>query len=113
MIKTEGIHAGEFLLSEGAGQISRDDIVLAAGVFLPAGQVLGLVTATKRYAPYDNGASDGSEVAAAILHAPLPESANPRRAAAITRLAEVSGALLTGLDAPARADLAARFLIVR
>ncbi|MDU0792209.1 head decoration protein, partial [Pseudomonas aeruginosa] len=54
MTKTEGFHAGEFLLSEGAGSISREQVTLAATAkALPAGQVLGIVTASGQYAPYD------------------------------------------------------------
>lgn len=102
----------EFLVSEGSGQISRERIVVKAGPVLPAGQVLG-VTSTGEYAPYDNAANDGSEVAAAILYAPLAASESPRPATGIVRLAEVVGGLLTGLDAAGRGDLAERHVIVR
>lgn len=111
-VKQQGVLTAEFLLSEGDGQISRERIVVKAGVALPAGQVLG-VTGTGEYAPYDNAANDGSEIAAAVLYAPLPASDAPRPAAAIVRLAEVAGSLLTGLDAAGRADLAERYVIVR
>ena len=50
-IKHEPIHAGEFLLSEGAGNISREAINVAAGPALNPGQVLGLVTASGEFAP--------------------------------------------------------------
>lgn len=114
MIKTEGFHAGEFLLSEGAGSISREQVTLAAtDVALPAGQVLGIVTASGEYAPYDNAATDGSEVAAAILYAPKPASTGPQAATVVARLAEVIDVALTGLDSAARADLKARNIIIR
>jgi hypothetical protein len=109
----EPLHAGEFLLSEGAGTISREVINVAAGPALEAGQILGLVTATEQFAPYDPAAEDGTEVAVAILYGPLGESDVERRARAVVRLAEVSEAHLTGLDAAAEAALADRFLIVR
>ena len=112
-IKKEPIHAGEFLLSEGAGNISREAINVAAGPALYPGQVLGLVTATGEFAPYAPAAEDGSETAVAILFGPLGESDVVRRGRAVVRLAEVSEAHLTGLDADAEKDLAAHFLIVR
>ena len=102
----------EFLVSEGNGQISRERIVVKAGAALPSGQVLG-VTSTGEYAPYDNKANDGSEVAAAVLYAPLAASEASRPATGIVRLAEVAGGLLTGFDAAARSDLAERHVIVR
>ncbi|MCA8285773.1 head decoration protein [Burkholderia vietnamiensis] len=111
-VKQQGVLTAEFLVSEGEGQISRDRIVVKAGAALPAGQVLGL-TSTGEYAPYDNTANDGSEVAAGVLYSALPASDAPRPATSIVRLAEVAGALLTGLDVTGRADLAERHVIVR
>ncbi|WP_454839710.1 head decoration protein [Pseudomonas hormoni] len=112
-IKKEPIHAGEFLLSEGAGNISRETINVAAGAALYSGQILGLVTASGDFAPYDPVAEDGSETAVAILYGSLGESDIVRRARAVVRLAEVSEAHLTGLDPDAEQSLATHFLIVR
>lgn len=112
-IKLESMHAGEFLLSEGAGNISREAIDVAAGPALEPGQVLGLVTATGEFAPYDPTAEDGSEAATAILFGPLGESDVVRRARAVVRLAEISEVHLTGLDLDAEKHLATRLLIVR
>lgn len=112
-MKIESMHAGEFLLSEGAGNISREAINVAAGPALEPGQILGLVTATSEFAPYQPTAEDGTENAVAILYAPLGESDVARRGRAIVRLAEVSEAHLTGLDPAAEKDLAAHFVIVR
>ncbi|SEN18960.1 Bacteriophage lambda head decoration protein D [Pseudomonas sp. ok272] len=112
-VKMEPMHAGEFLLSEGAGNISREAINVAAGPALEPGQVLGLVTATGEFAPYSPTAEDGSETATAILFGPLGESDVVRRARAVVRLAEISEAHLTGLDLDAEKALATRFLIVR
>jgi len=111
-VKVQGSQTAEFLVSEGNGQISREHIVVKAGPALPSGQVLG-VTSTGEYAPYDNAANDGSEVAAAVLYAPLPASEAPRSATGIVRLAEIAAARLTGLDAAGRTDLAERHMIVR
>ena len=111
-IKTQGMNTREFLLSESAGRISREQIVVVKGDALPAGQLLG-TTGTGEYAPYDNAATDGSEIATAILYGPLAASTEPRPAVGIVRLAEVAEARLTGLDAAARSDLAAHYVIVR
>ncbi|QUW64391.1 head decoration protein [Pseudomonas synxantha] len=112
-MKIESMHAGEFLLSEGAGNISREAINVAAGPALEPGQILGLVTVTSEFAPYQPTAEDGTENAVAILYGPLGESDVARRGRAIVRLAEVSEAHLTGLDPAAEKALAAHFVIVR
>lgn len=112
-IKQEPIHAGEFLLSEGAGNISRETINVAAGPALWPGQVLGLITASGEFAAYDPTAENGSEKAVAILFGPLGESDIVRRGRAVVRLAEISEVHLTGLDLDAEKTLAQQFLIVR
>ncbi|NVL47906.1 head decoration protein, partial [Pseudomonas syringae pv. actinidiae] len=56
---------------------------------------------------------DGSQVATAILFAPLPESDIVRRGRAVVRLAEVAETLLTGLDLDAEKALAKQFIILR
>lgn len=71
-IQTEAVHTAEFLLSEGNREISREAITVAAGDALPAGQVLGIQTASGHYAAYSPAATDGTEVAVGILHAALP-----------------------------------------
>ncbi|AKS09879.1 head decoration protein [Pseudomonas trivialis] len=112
-MKIESMHAGEFLLSEGNGNISREAINVAAGAALEPGQILGLVTATSEFAPYLPTAEDGTENAIAILYGPLSESDVVRRGRAIVRQAEVSEAHLTGLDPAAEKALATHFVIVR
>lgn len=112
-IYQEPVHAGEFLLSEGAGKISREAINVVAGPALIAGQVLGMVTASGEFAPYNPLAEDGSENAACVLFASLGESEVSRRGRAVVRMAEVSESLLTGLDLDAEKALAKHFLIVR
>ncbi|AZF09402.1 hypothetical protein C4J93_1188 [Pseudomonas sp. R2-37-08W] len=112
-MKIESMHAGEFLLSEGPGTISREAINVAAGPALEPGQLLGLVTATGEFAPYQPTAEDGSENAMAILYGPLGQSDVVRRGRAIVRQAEVSEVHLTGLDPAAEKALAAHFVIVR
>ena len=112
-IKKEPIHAGEFLLSEGTGNISRETINVAAGPALNSGQVLGQVTASAEFAPYVPTAEDGTQTAVAILFGPLGQSDIVRRGRAVVRLAEISEVHLTGLDPEAEKDLAEHFVIVR
>ena len=112
-IRQEPIHAGEFLLSEGAGNISREVINVTAGPALNPGQVLGLVVDTGEFAPYVATAEDGTQNAVAILYGPLGESDIVRRGRAVVRLAEVSEVHLTGLDPEAEKSLAEHFVIVR
>ncbi|SEC74219.1 head decoration protein [Pseudomonas marginalis] len=112
-MKIESMHAGEFLLSEGAGTISREAINVAAGPALEPGQILGLITTTGEFGPYQPTAEDGTENAIAILYGPLGQSDVVRRGRAIVRLAEVSEAHLTGLDPAAEKALAAHSVIVR
>ncbi|MBF6987250.1 head decoration protein [Cupriavidus sp. IK-TO18] len=111
---TEGLHTAEFLLSEAKGSYSREQVTLAAGAAaLSSGTLLGKVTATGKYVAYANGASDGSEVAAAILYAGAPDLAVDQKVAVISRAAEVYSGALVGLDSAARADLAAAGIVVR
>lgn len=106
---TEKTRAGAHVITM-LGSMSNDAATIAAGPALDAGTVLALDGGV--YAPYDN-ASDKLGTAAAVLYAPLPASTAPRRAAVTVRLAELMASGLVGLDDPARADLAARFIILR
>lgn len=114
MAFNEGKHTAEFMLSEGNGTISREQVVIAAAAgALVAGTVLGKITASGKYVAYSNAASDGTEVAAGILWADAPDLITDQKAAALVRSAEVVGSVLTGLDAPGTADLRAIGIIVR
>ena len=89
-IQTDKVRAGEFLLSEGCGAISRETIMVAAA--LMAGTVLGQVTAGGSYNQLNLDASDGTEEAAAILYA---DSQADQKQVVIMRLAEVQDSKLT------------------
>lgn len=66
---TEGPRTAEYLTSEANGHRSRGTGTLAAGITgeLPAGAVLGRVTATNALALYNPANSDGTQTVAAIL----------------------------------------------
>ena len=107
---TEGIHTGEFLRSQADGTRSIDQVTVtvAGGAGHVSGTVLGKITASGKYLAYLDSASDGSQTAAAILLSDLKGVANGDVKAVIVNAdAEVEAALLTGLDANARADLLA------
>lgn len=111
---TEGKHAGEFLVSEGNGWISREAVTIVSGQNLVAGTVLGKITASGKYKAYSNAAADGSEVAAGILFDNVDASGGDVAGAVmIARHAEVNGDELTGNDANGTTDLAALAIIVR
>lgn len=111
---TEGKHTAEFLLTEGNGTISREEgnLDVSAAALVP-GTVLGKVTATGDLVAYANGASDGSQTAVGILYAAAPDVAVDQKVVYIARHAEVIGAQLTGLDAPAIVDFAALGIVIR
>lgn len=112
-ILNEGIHTGEFLLSEANGSLSREEVTVVSGAAMVSGTVLGKVTASGKYAAYNNGASDGSEVAKAVLYNGLAASGSDRKAVVIVRQAEVAAARLTGNDSSGTTDLLAQTIIVR
>jgi len=88
----EGRYAGEFVVSEGNGRISREIITVLSGETLTAAAVLGKVTASGKYKVVDPAAVDGSEVAAGILYDAVDASAADAEGVAIVRLAEVNAA---------------------
>lgn len=114
-VLTQGIQPGEFLLSEANGSRSRDNVTVtvAGAVALPAGTLLGKITATSKYIKYLDGASDGSQAVAAILLNPIPGVNGDYKAAVLARDCEVIGSMLAGSDANGLADLKSLGIIVR
>jgi hypothetical protein len=94
----EGRYAGEFVVSEGNGKISRETITVVSGETLEAGAVLGKITASGKYKALDPAAVDGSEAAAAILYDAVDASVADAEGVAIARLAEVNAAELVWPD---------------
>jgi hypothetical protein len=74
---------------------------------VPAGTVMGQITANKQYDPYDNAKSNGTETAKVILGEAVPASTE-----ALVATAYIKGIFyedkLQGLDAGALVDLFAR-----
>ena len=91
-VLNEGRYAGEFIVSEGNGRISRETITVLSGQNLQAAAVLGKITASGKYKVLAPAAVDGSEVAAGILYDAVDASAADTEGVAIVRLAEVNAA---------------------
>ena len=88
-VMTESVHTGEFLLSEGNLNISRELIELAPNLNLLSGTVLGKDTTNTIYKPLDPDASDGTQMAAGILWDHKVTDATGGEGVLIARLAEV------------------------
>ena len=119
-VLNEGRYAGEFIVSEGNGRISRETVTVLSGQSREAGAVLGKVTASGKYRALDPAAVDGSEVAAGILYEAVDASAADAEGVAIVRLTEVNAAELlwpAGITGPeqtaALGELAALNIIAR
>lgn len=66
-IKTEGVHAGEFLLSEANGSRSREAVVIAAGSgILKAGTLIALLTAANAAVATADAGNTGNGVMGSI-----------------------------------------------
>ncbi len=63
---TEGKYAGEFIASEANGHRSRETVIIASGQNIVAAQILGKVTASGKYAAFNQDAVDGTEAAAGV-----------------------------------------------
>jgi hypothetical protein len=110
---TEGLHATEFILyDEDSYSRDQETLAAAAGAVVP-GTLLGKITATGKVVPYSNAAADGSQTAIGIAIYPAEDLAVDQKITVLKRSSEVTGSLLTGLDAPGTADLAAAGIIVR
>lgn len=92
---TEGRHAGEFIVSEANGNRSRDTVAVISGQNLKAGHVVGIITASGKVTEMDPAATNGSEVAAGVLFAPVDASAGDAPGVLLARDCEVTGADLT------------------
>src|SRR5262245_33607941 len=117
--QTEVAAPGEFIASLANGQRSLDNVIVVAGAgVLPAGRMMGRVTATSKWANYDDGLATGVEVCRGILYAETDASGGADVPAVIvTRDAEVVSARVTAATAGHKAagitDLATQGIIFR
>lgn len=82
---------GEHVISEANGRASREGIVLGAtSVKVPAGTVLGKVTATNQRVPLAPAAVDGSQNADCVLFAGKPVNTGTQKAVGHTRNCEIN-----------------------
>lgn len=118
---TETPHAGEFLVSEANGTLSRAVVTIASGSgVVPAGLVLGKITASGKYKPYDDDNADGSETAVCLAYDTVDATSADKKAVVIFRNAEVrASAILWAATNDATdkanglADLVAKNIIAR
>lgn len=119
-VQTEAIHMGEGILSEANGHRSREEITVVSGQNLGAMFVVGKVTASGKYAEYNNAAADGTQTAAGVLIGAVNASGADAKGAILARDAEVDYDTLQWKAAMAQndkdagvTDLAALGIIVR
>jgi hypothetical protein len=117
VVLTQGIQPLEWLVStDGTYSIDQVTVTVSGATALKSGQVLGQITATGKWVAHSAAATDGSEVAKAILQADTSDVNGDHQAVAYTRHAEVWGAMLNSGVAPTTAaitSLAAAGIIVR
>lgn len=121
MIIQEGRYPGECIVSEGDHGISRDTVPLARhSQTYKSGEVLGQLTIGRKYTHLAPAASDGSQVAVAVLHQERDARDADAKGVVISRLAQVKDKALVwpaGItDDQKRAaidDLDARAIVVR
>ncbi len=97
------------ILSSGHGWIVINVTIKSGEGILAKGTVLGIETASAKYVAYDDGAADGSEVAAAIIADEVDATSGDQLVAAYIRGAFVKSRL-TGYDAAALVDLNGRLV---
>ena len=66
MALTEGKHTGEFLVSEANGTRSRATGIVLSGQTLVVGELVGIVTASGKYAKHNPAGADGTETVAGV-----------------------------------------------
>lgn len=117
---TEPARPLEFLQWMADHSYCVEEVTVVSGTAaMKAGRVLGKITSGGKYANYDNGASNGTEVADAVLAYDCDASAGDVKATVVARLAVVKSAALgwgsndsTGITA-GLADLKAKTIIAR
>lgn len=110
---TEAVAAADNLLA-GTHPTVTIPVVIASGQTLAAGTVLGRITASGKYAAYDDDIAvpDGTETAVAILSAACDASAADEKSWAFVH-GEFKEAALTGIDDAGILDLRALGIYVK
>ena len=105
--KVEKRGTGIYVVSEANGSLSREQVTVSAdaAAVLPVATVLGKLTADSKYVPVDLGASDGSEVAVAVLYAEVDATEDDQRAVVHTRVCEVDGNELVYPEGASEGDI--------
>lgn len=115
---SDGVTAEASFLASEHQMVKRSGITIASSAvdadgdgnkIVKAGTVLGVITASGKYAPYDNTNNDGTEVAVGFAL----ESVNLKDGDVICGLllhGSVLEARCTGVDANAKTDLAGRIV---
>ncbi|TPE47233.1 head decoration protein [Amaricoccus solimangrovi] len=91
---TEGNYLGDLIRYEADNRYSREEITVASGADLTVGAVLGIVTASGKYALSAPGASDGSETPVAVLVTTAAAASADARAVALVREAKLNRSAL-------------------
>lgn len=95
----ERTYPGDWLKWEQDANYSREQVTIAAGQNLMSGAVVGMISVGGRFAAYDNGLSNGLEVAAGILVEDVNATAADRQGVIIARDAVVNPNALVYLAA--------------
>lgn len=80
---------GQFLKYEAPQGYSREDVTVASGQNLVAGQVVGRITASGHIAAFAAGASDGTQNAVGVMLAAVNATAGPLPGVMVARHAIV------------------------
>jgi len=90
-----------------AGYTQKGVTIAAGQGILPIGTVLGRKTSDKKYYVYNNGASNGVEVARGVLRRPVDTTGGDQLANIVIK-GILKNSLVSGADAAALVDLNAR-----
>ncbi|BBO92057.1 head decoration protein [Desulfosarcina ovata] len=82
---TESNYLDDFLKWESDKNYSREKVTIASGNSISCGEVLGIVTASGKYAAFDQDGADGTETAAGIAIADYDASEADVEGVAIVR----------------------------
>ncbi|MGY6709714.1 MAG: head decoration protein [Rhizobiaceae bacterium] len=99
ILEQDRFNTAHYIVSEANGFRSRDVGIIASGSgVLKAGSVLGRVTASGKYVPFDPDGEDGSENAAAILYEGCDATESDVRRTLTARDTEVHADVLQWAD---------------